>query len=163
MTRRQKRRLYGLGAFGVVAGLVVYGVVKPKVDSLSVSKFTPTERVYEDIMRHNGYVRLDAEELRGLLDHTFYESEGVWVIYYAPTGEGRLRFSKRRFPDGTRTDTGHREITDDGRYCTTWEKLRDGAKRCGRVWKVGDLYYGMLKDGYIGSRYRVRPGKVENL
>ena len=42
MTRRQKRRLYWLGAFAVVAGLVVYGVVKPKVDSLSVSKFTPT-------------------------------------------------------------------------------------------------------------------------
>ncbi len=114
-------------------------------------------------MRHNGYVRLNAEELRSLLDHTFYDSEGVWVIYYGPTGEGRLRFSKRRFPDGTRTDTGHREITDDGRYCTTWKKLRDGAKRCGRVWRVGDLYYDMLKAGYIRSRYPVRPGNVENL
>ena len=108
-------------------------------------------------------MRLDADELRSLLDHTFYDWQGEWVIYYGPTGEARFRFSKGPFPDGTRTDTGYREITDDGRYCTTWKKLRDGAKRCGRVWKEGDLYYGMVKDGYIGSRYRVKPGNVENL
>ncbi|MCZ6730120.1 MAG: hypothetical protein O7C61_10470, partial [SAR324 cluster bacterium] len=64
-------------------------------------------------------------------------------------------------------DTGTREITADGRYCTKWKKLRDGRRRCGRVWRKGGtrdgLHYGMLRHGYIGSKYLVKQGNRENL
>ena len=85
------------------------------------------------------------------------------MIYSDPNGKGKFRYKRLWFQDGSITDRGHREITEDGRYCTKWRKLRDGRRRCGRVWRKGDLYYGMLRHGWIGPKYTVRRRNLEGL
>ena len=119
--------------------------------------------IYENMLRKDGFVPLSVEELRGLLDVTFYDVTNEWVIYYDAKGKGKFLSKRAGFSDGTLTDTGYREITEDGRYCTKWKKLRGGRRRCGRVWRKGELHYGMLRHGWIGSKYTVRPGNVEGL
>lgn len=133
-------------------------------DHLSVGWSVPPDQAMYDVMlRKDGFVLLSSEGLRELLDVTFYDIGDEWVIYYDARGNGKFRSRRLRFSDGTFTDTGYREITDDGRYCTKWNKLRDGRRRCGWVWRKGELHYGMLKHGYIGSKYTVRRGNAENL
>ena len=133
-------------------------------DHLSVGRYAASDgEMYDIMLRKDGFARLSTEGLRELLDVTFYDIGNEWVLYYDAKGNGKYRSKRLRFSDGTFTDTGYREITDDGRYCTKWGKLRDGKRRCGRVWRRGELHYGMLKHGYIGSKYTVRRGNAENL
>lgn len=162
MWRRRKLLLTALAAMAVLIALAVMGE-KEDAQSVTGREDREKEAVYARMLRMDGFERLNAAGLRALLDHTLYEKDGDWIIYYGPNGEGRMRFLRMTFADGTRTDTGRRTITADGRYCTQWEKQRGGARRCGRLWRKGNLYYGMLIDGFIGSRYTVRPGNVEGL
>lgn len=119
--------------------------------------------IYDHMMRMDGFVRLNAGQLRKMLDMTFYDITNEWMIYYDSKGNGKFAYRRMWFEDGSITDRGFREITTDGRYCTKWGKLREGRRRCGRVWRKGDLYYGMLRHGWIGSKYTVRRGNVEGL
>ncbi len=133
-------------------------------DHLSVGWYAGDDQpMYDVMMRKDGFRPLSAVELRELLDVTLYDANHEWVIYYDAKGNGRFLSRRLRFSDGSYTDTGFRVITEDGRYCTKWKQLRDGRRRCGRVWKKGELYYGMLRQGYIGSKYTVRRGNVEDL
>lgn len=154
-----------LALAGAVLWLTVHIVFRVPVDDSSVGGYEDPESValFDHLMRADGFEPVDAAGLRAMLDHTFYNIDNEWIIYYGPKGEGRMKFLLITFPDGSNTDTGQRKITRDGRYCTKWKKNRGGARRCGRVWKKGDLYYGMLKNGYIGSKYRIKPGNPEGL
>lgn len=131
-------------------------------------KVDPDQATYDRIMRVGGFMQLDAADLRDMLDMTFYGIKNEWVIYYGANGEVKFSSTWYKFSDGTYTDRGYREITDDGRACTKWRKLREGLRRCGRVWRKSvpgkeDLYYGMLRHGWIGSKFTVRSGNVEGL
>jgi len=144
--------------------VTVYLLYLEADDTFSVGWLDDDDKAdYEEMMRKDGFVLLSLQELRELLDVTFYDVTNEWVIYYDAKGNGRFLSRRIWFSDGTFTDTGYREITEDGRYCTKWKKLRGGRRRCGRVWRKGELHYGMLRHGWIGSKYTVRPGNVEGL
>ena len=144
--------------------VTVYLLYLEADDTFSVGWLDDDDKAdYEEMMRKDGFVLLSLQELRELLDVTFYDVTNEWVIYYDDKGNGKFLSRRLWFSDGTFTDTGYREITEDGRYCTKWKKLRGGRRRCGRVWRKGELHYGMLRHGWIGSKYTVRPGNVEGL
>lgn len=159
------RTLYGvIPALAVMALITIYLYQQERDAPYSVGRSPDSgQAVYDHMMRMDGFVRLKVAELRGMLDMTFYDTANEWVIYYDAKGNGKFLYRQLRFEDGSISDRGYREITEDGRYCTKWGKLRGGRRRCGRVWRKGDLYHGLLRRGRIGSKYTVRRGNVENL
>ena len=90
-------------------------------DHLSVGRSDGDDQAMYDRMMHmDGFVRLSAAELRGMLHMTFYDVADEWVIYYDSKGNGKFLSKRLRFSDGGYRDSGYREITGDGRYCTKW-------------------------------------------
>ena len=104
---------------------------------------------------------LSAAELKAvLLGNTSIgsTSKGTpYWLYRNPDGSQALE------TDSGFTDEGNWWVTDDGKMCSKWEKIRDGAENCGKVYRVSkDRYRTTSADGNDAYFKQVQ-GNSENL
>lgn len=92
--------------------------------------------------------RLSSAEIRDYFaDHTNYMAgqfgPKTTAVYYSANGQ-----IKARSPNGQ--DAGIYRITDDGLFCTKYNKFRNGQETCQTVWQTGpDSYEVHLPNGQI--------------
>ena len=134
---------------------------------LALSGCTSAEVKTMERLKTQGHTQLNAEEIRDLYNNkTQYEKFGLWAIYNqvtgvypefaGMTGDRRINFFGKR-----PSDYGTWEVTEDGRSCTTWYKLR-GKKDCGTIWKKGADYTFVRENGST-VKFTSKPGNPENL
>ena len=131
---------------------------------LALSGCTSAEVKTMERLKTQGNTQLNAEEIRDLYNNkTQYEKFGLWAIYNQltegkpPSGDRRITFFGKR-----PSDFGIWEVTEDGRSCTTWKKLRKGKKGCGTIWKKGADYTFVQENGST-VKFTSKTGNPENL
>jgi hypothetical protein len=118
---------------------------------------------WEQQMMKQGWVKLTSEELKAHTDLTAYGGDG-WFAYVNPAGtEIRIQLLAGPVMRGTR------EITGDGVVCDRYEGKLDypwmaGEREvCSTIWKKGERYLFVERDGMRGPEYTTKPGNPEKL
>lgn len=90
---------------------------------------------------------------------------------YQPGNFGPKTTANYRSPDGrihvkapNYEDFGTYRITDDGQFCSTYKKARNGQETCQTIWQVGpDSFEIHLPNGQVIVAGRPVPGNPERL
>ena len=92
-------------------------------------------------------------------------SAQIKELYSGHTAKGTSNSTGRSFevtykPDGTSvlnsgsfTDRGKWWVEGKDTYCSQWTTIRSGAKRCLRIYDLGDKYQSVDMDGYASSTF----------
>jgi len=105
---------------------------------------------------------LSAAELRSLLiGNTASWSTclgNIFHVYHAPNGSLKGKFKARYY------DTGTWKISGSNEVCRTWNKWRESAVQCFRVYRTDSHLYGFKSDSdnFIGT-VDIRSGDPERL
>lgn len=106
--------------------------------------------------------RLTAAELRATIPNSTAYSPGKFgpkslSIYRSP--DGHIHMKSPEFED-----FGIYRITDDGFYCTKYQKVRDGVETCQAIWQVGaDAFESHLPNGQVIKSIAPVPGNPDRL
>lgn len=102
--------------------------------------------------------KLDADEIRSLVDSTWYMTHGNWVTYVYPDGKKM----KAKNLNSSYTTSGILEIRDDGQFCVKWAAFNYGNMKCRTIWKSGEEYLAVFL-GRLNARLKIKRGNTENL
>jgi hypothetical protein len=81
----------------------------------------------------------------------------TYAVYYSAGGQIKIRS-----PDFQ--DVGTYRITDDGQFCTKYNKMRNGQETCQTLWQTGpDAFENHLPNGQIIKSTGRAPGNPEGL
>ena len=115
------------------------------------------------LMMKQGWVKLSIKDLNAHTDLTAYGDSG-WFAYVNPTGAAiKLQLLSGPIIQGTR------EITKEGMVCDRYESKLDypwmaGEQEvCSTIWKKGELYVFVERNGMLGPEYTIKSGNPENL
>ena len=124
-----------------------------------------TEEEWEKKLKADGWVRENLKQLK-IANTTWYGQEGSvgsaknWILYVDKNGENIL-FAHNK---GRVVWNGKWERGKDGTYCSQFEGLYGGSKRCGRtLWKKGEVYRWVNGKGFPRNAiWAIKKGNLEN-
>lgn len=151
LSQQQRHRFPSAAAFGRRrrhAGLFALGAVLTGLAGCATPPAAPPSGT-----------QLSAAEIRStLVGNTGHgsSSKGDFVIYVAPDGTQRVKTPNI-------ADTGRWRLTDDGHWCSRWQRIRLNAEECSTVFRDGDTIRFVRSDGSVASTIQSTPGNPENL
>ena len=109
-------------------------------------------------LEKKGWVRLNAKEVKKtMLDATLAPDGKGYQVYVAP--DGTMKF--KSFLGWM--DKGKGKITKGGLFCRTWKNLRSGKTLCTSMWKKGDTYMSVKKNGQVFRTLLISRGNPQNI
>ena len=109
--------------------------------------------------------QLSADELKKLFPDSTQTGigrktdEGVQEYWLYKRKDGTMNY---KFQDGW-MDEGSWRVTNDGRSCTTFKKLRKGKERCSTIFRIGDDKYKVLRPDGSANEFSLEVGNVRGL
>ena len=123
---------------------------------LSVS--APAKEKWAADLEKKGWVQLSAKEVKKtMLDATLTPDGKAYQVYVGP--DGTMIF--KSFLGWI--DKGKGEITKGGLFCRTWKNIRSGKPLCTSMWKKGDTYMSVKKNGQVFRTLEILKGNPEKI
>ncbi len=125
---------------------------------LLLSAGAPAKEKWAADLEKKGWKRLSAGEVKKtMLDATLAPDGKGYQVYVAPNGNMKFKSFLGWM------DKGKGKITKDGLFCRTWENLRSGKTLCTSMWKKGDTYMSVKKNGKVYRTLVISRGNSENI
>ena len=125
---------------------------------LLLSAGAPAKEKWAADLKKKGWVRLSAKEVKTtMLDATLSPDGKGYQVYVAPNGN--LIF--KSFLGWV--DKGKGKITKGGLFCRTWKNIRSGKPLCTSMWKKGDTYMSVKKNGQVYRTLEITRGNPDKL
>lgn len=125
---------------------------------LLLSAGAPAKEKWASDWEKKGWVRLSAEEVKKTMLNATLSPDGKGYQVYVAS-DGTMIFKSFL---GWK-DKGKGKITKDGLFCRTWVNLRSGKTLCTSMWKKGDTYMSVKKNGQLFRTLVIVRGNPEKI